>query len=43
MKMNVPALISRPAATTELRGYVEKAMAKLQTIKEKYNSIPDII
>ena len=43
MKMNVPALISRPAAIKEVKGYVEKSVEKLNTIKEKYSNVPDII
>ena len=42
MKMNVPALISRPAAIKELKGYIEKAIEKIGTIKDKYINIPDI-
>ena len=42
MKMNVPALISRPAAIKELKGYIEKSIEKLSTIKDKYLLIPDI-
>ena len=36
MKMNVPALISRPAAIKEIKSYVEKSIEKLAIIKDKY-------